>query len=164
MRRWQESGTGQVLRDRIAAGSGVTVMASAAAATIGCVVLPVYEIYKAGAAPHWLDGLDLMAFCGLRVVVIPHYDNAEGGTHDTRYCYLGERRLARLERDLPMARPSSASTSTRRRHRPGRRVGGDRGPGMSPYGVAAAAPPCHPAPPSRWPDSGPSPGTGRGPR
>jgi len=101
MRRWQESGTGQVLRDRIAAGSGVTVMASAAAATIGCVVLPVYEIYKAGAAPHWLDGLDLMAFCGLRVVVIPHYDNAEGGTHDTRYCYLGERRLARLERDLP---------------------------------------------------------------
>jgi hypothetical protein len=42
-----------------------------------------------------------MAFCGLRVAVIPHYDNAEGGTHDTRYCYLGERRLARLERDLP---------------------------------------------------------------
>jgi hypothetical protein len=101
LRRWQESGTGQVVRDRIAAGSGVTVMASAAAATIGCVVLPVYEIYKAGAAPYWLDGLDLMAFCGLRVAVIPHYDNAEGGTHDTRYCYLGERRLARLERDLP---------------------------------------------------------------
>jgi cysteinyl-tRNA synthetase len=34
-------------------------------------------------------------------VIIPHYDNAEGGHHDTRYCYLGERRLARLERDLP---------------------------------------------------------------
>ncbi len=29
--------------------------------------------------------------------MIPHYDNAEGGTHDTRFCYLGERRLRLLE-------------------------------------------------------------------
>jgi hypothetical protein len=29
--------------------------------------------------------------------VIPHYDNAEGGTHDTRFCYLGERRLRLME-------------------------------------------------------------------
>ncbi|MGN6676334.1 MAG: CysS/YqeB C-terminal domain-containing protein, partial [Streptosporangiaceae bacterium] len=36
-----------------------------------------------------------------KVAVIPHYDNAEGGTHDTRFCYLGERRLAVLERELP---------------------------------------------------------------
>jgi len=101
--RWQEDGTAQALRDRVATRPGVTVMASAAAATIGCAALPVYEIYKAGAAPHWRDGLDLMALCGLRVTVIPHYDNAEGGTHDTRYCYLGERRLTLLERDLPSA-------------------------------------------------------------
>ena len=33
--------------------------------------------------------------------VIPHYDNAEGGTHDTRFCYLGERRLAAMEALLP---------------------------------------------------------------
>lgn len=33
--------------------------------------------------------------------MIPHYDNAEGGTHDTRYCYLGERRLRLMEPDLP---------------------------------------------------------------
>jgi len=99
--RWHQDGTAQALRDRVAAGAGVTVMASAAAATIGCAALPVYEIYKAGAAPHWRDGLDLMALCGLRVAVIPHYDNAEGGTHDTRYCYLGDRRLSMLERELP---------------------------------------------------------------
>jgi len=37
---------------------------------------------------------------GLKVAVIPHYDNAEGGTHDTRFCYLGERRLKVLEREL----------------------------------------------------------------
>ena len=30
--------------------------------------------------------------------VIPHYDNNEGGTHDTRFCYLGERRLSMMER------------------------------------------------------------------
>ncbi len=63
--------------------------------------LPVYEVYKVGADPHWLDGLDLLGVLGLDVAVIPHYDNAEGGTHDTRFCYLGERRLAVLERALP---------------------------------------------------------------
>jgi len=99
--RWRADGTAQALRDRVAAGAGLTVMASAAAATTGCAALPVYEVYKAGATPHWLDGLDLLAACGLRVAVIPHYDNTEGGTHDTRYCYLGERRLAALERELP---------------------------------------------------------------
>jgi hypothetical protein len=98
--RWQGD-TAQALRDRVAAADGVTVMASAAAATIGCAALPVYEIYKAGAAPHWLDGLDLLASLGLAAALIPHYDNTEGRTHDTRYCYLGERRLAQLERELP---------------------------------------------------------------
>src|SRR5438309_571210 len=32
---------------------------------------------------------------------IPHYNTAEGGTHDTRYCYMGERRLRMLEEMLP---------------------------------------------------------------
>ena len=99
--RWDASGVSQALRDRIAAGHGRTVMASAAAATIGCATLPVYEIYKAGADPHWLGGLDLLGLLGLPAALIPHYNNTEGGTHDTRYCYLGERRLARMERELP---------------------------------------------------------------
>ena len=50
-----------------------------------------------GATPSWATGLDLLAQIGLRAAVIPHYDNAEGGTHDTRFCYLGERRLRLLE-------------------------------------------------------------------
>jgi cyanophycinase-like exopeptidase len=99
--RWRDSPLGMALRERVATGSGITVLASAAAATAGLAAVPVYEIYKVGAAPYWLDGLDLMAAAGLRVAVIPHYDNAEGGTHDTRYCYLGERRLAAMERELP---------------------------------------------------------------
>jgi hypothetical protein len=31
---------------------------------------------------------------------IPHYGNAEGGTHDTRCCYMDERRLPTLEAQL----------------------------------------------------------------
>ncbi len=99
--RWRDGPVAEALRHRIAAGDGVTVLASAAAATMGIVALPVYEIYKAGAPPHWLDGLDLLGVLGLKVAVIPHYDNAEGGNHDTRYCYLGERRLSLPERELP---------------------------------------------------------------
>ena len=38
---------------------------------------------------------------GLRAAVVPHYDNAEGGNHDTRFCYMGERRLRALEGLLP---------------------------------------------------------------
>ncbi|HYX44919.1 MAG TPA: hypothetical protein VE760_07745, partial [Acidimicrobiales bacterium] len=51
--------------------------------------------------PHWLEGLDVMGVIGLPAVVIPHFDNAEGGSHDTRYCYMGERRLRVLEAMLP---------------------------------------------------------------
>jgi cyanophycinase-like exopeptidase len=80
----------------------VVVFASAAALTLGSHAIPVYEIYKAGADPHWVPGLDLFAkLTGVPSVVIPHYDNAEGGHHDTRYCYLGEGRLSLMEKWLP---------------------------------------------------------------
>ena len=76
-------------------------MSSAAACTVGQRTIPVYEIYKVGAEPYWDDGLDLLAATGIQAVVIPHFDNAEGGNHDTRFCYLGERRLRVLEAELP---------------------------------------------------------------
>jgi hypothetical protein len=98
---WQAGPVAAVLRERVLAGSGLTVLASAAAATAGRFTLPVYEIYKAGGAPRWLAGLDLLGPLGLAAAVIPHYDNAEGRDYDTRYCYLGERRLAAMERELP---------------------------------------------------------------
>ena len=81
---------------------GVVVLASAAALTLGSHTVPVYEIYKAGFDPRWEPGLDLVRqVTGLTAVVIPHYDNAEGGNHDTRYCYLGEDRLSMMEAELP---------------------------------------------------------------
>ncbi|WTX01040.1 hypothetical protein OG216_47365 (plasmid) [Streptomycetaceae bacterium NBC_01309] len=99
---WGTGPIGEALRGRVAAGGhGATVFASAAACTLGAFAVPVYEVYKVGAAPHWVEGLDVLAELGLRVALIPHYDNTEGGTHDTRYCYLGERRLAVMEAQLP---------------------------------------------------------------
>jgi hypothetical protein len=61
----------------------------------------VYEIYKAGEQPRWLDGLDILSEVGIHAALIPHYNNAEGGHHDTRFCYMGERRLSMLEKELP---------------------------------------------------------------
>jgi hypothetical protein len=100
LRQWWGTALRDLLAQKITTGGAVT-FASAAALTLGRVTVPVYEIYKVGEEPRWLDGLDLLSQVGLSVAVIPHYDNTEGGHHDTRFCYLGERRLARLEADLP---------------------------------------------------------------
>lgn len=101
LRQWTGGPIPDALADKLS-GGGILTMASAAALTLGVVAIPVYEIYKVGEPPRWLDGLDLLGRAtGLRAAVIPHYDNAEGGTHDTRFCYLGERRLRMLERELP---------------------------------------------------------------
>jgi hypothetical protein len=103
LRQWQDGPIPGAL-EAILAGGGVVTMASAAALTLGVVTVPVYEIYKVGADPSWLAGLDLLGrTTGLRAAVVPHYDNAEGGNHDTRFCYLGERRLRVLEELLPEA-------------------------------------------------------------
>jgi hypothetical protein len=101
LRQWVGTPLPGLLAGKLSGGGGVT-FASAAALTLGIATVPVYEIYKAGETPNWREGLNLLeAATGLRAAVIPHYDNAEGGHHDTRYCYLGERRLAALEPDLP---------------------------------------------------------------
>lgn len=80
---------------------GCLVAASAAALTVGSHTLPVYEIYKVGEPLHWARGLNLLGSLGLELVVIPHWNNAEGGNHDTRFCYMGERRFWILESQLP---------------------------------------------------------------
>jgi cyanophycinase-like exopeptidase len=99
-RQWLATGVPAAFRHRLA-HPGATVFASAAACTLGALIVPVYELYKAGEAPHWREGLDLLAPLGMDAVVIPHFDNREGGTHDTRFCYLGERRLRAMEDLLP---------------------------------------------------------------
>jgi hypothetical protein len=101
LRQWRGTPMPAALAD-VPARGGTLVFGSAAACTLGTHAIPVYEVYKAGADPYWDEGLDLLGtLTGLHAVVIPHYDNAEGGNYDTRYCYLGERRLSLLEAELP---------------------------------------------------------------
>jgi hypothetical protein len=101
LRQWRTTDLPGLLADKLANG-GCIVFASAAALTLGALTVPVYEIYKVGDDPTWAPGLDLLSdILGPNVAVIPHWDNAEGGTHDTHYCYLGERRLRLLEDQQP---------------------------------------------------------------
>lgn len=100
VRHWSGTPVPELLASKLTTG-GAVVFASAAALAIGRLTLPVYEIYKAGEDPHWLPGLDVLSAIGISAAVLPHYDNAEGAGHDTRYCFVGERRLRVLEEQLP---------------------------------------------------------------
>jgi cyanophycinase-like exopeptidase len=100
VRQLQKTPIPEILVKNIQSG-GCLVAASAAALTMGRFTLPVYEIYKVGQDIHWVDGLDVLTQFGLNLVVVPHWNNAEGGTHDTRFCFMGEPRFQQLERLLP---------------------------------------------------------------
>jgi hypothetical protein len=100
LRQWRPTVVPRLLAEKLLYG-GCIVFSSAAALTLGRWTVPVYEIYKVGADPVWAEGMDLLTPLGMTVAVIPHFDNAEGGSHDTRYCYLGEERLEVMEAQLP---------------------------------------------------------------
>jgi hypothetical protein len=104
LRQWTGTDVPDLLADKLV-HEGAVVFASAAALTLGRYTVPVYEIYKVGSDPEWAPGLNLLAsasgtLANSEIAVIPHYDNAEGGNHDTRFCYLGEDRLALLEQQM----------------------------------------------------------------
>jgi cyanophycinase-like exopeptidase len=104
LRQWRAVGMTDLLA-KVVLDSGVVVLASAAAVTAGVLSVPVYEVYKVGQAPYWEAGLDLLGRLGLRATVVPHFNNSEGGTHDTSCCWIGRRRLDLLraeEPDLPV--------------------------------------------------------------
>ena len=93
---WQSIGADKALADLL--DRGALVLASAAAMSIGSKVMPVYEMYKVGEDPYWLDGLNLLEKAiGKKAAVIAHYNNTQGGNHDTRFCFAGERRFKVLE-------------------------------------------------------------------
>jgi hypothetical protein len=101
LRRWGGTPIVEQLIARIQHGATL-ITSSAAAAASGRHTIPVYEIYKAGTSPVWLDGLDIIgALTGLAVAIVPHWNNNEGATHDTSRCFIGEGRLQQLERALP---------------------------------------------------------------
>ena len=99
LKQWRDSGLALELSKLLERGS--LVLASAAAMSIGAKVMPVYEMYKVGEDPYWLDGLNILeAATGIKAAVIAHYNNAQGGTHDTRYCFAGQNRMTVLESQL----------------------------------------------------------------
>jgi len=99
-REWRGSPVYDAIFARWQAGAQL-VFASSAAIALSRYLLPVYEIYKVGAPLHWLDGLDLLGPYGLSLAIVSHWDNAEGGTHDTRACFMGMDRYERLRAMLP---------------------------------------------------------------
>lgn len=100
LRQFRALGLGEVLADVVRRGRTVC-LASAASVTAGVLSIPVYEIYKVGLAPYWEEGADLLGRFGLRAIVVPHFNNTEGGTHDTSCCYVGRRRLTALREEAP---------------------------------------------------------------
>jgi cyanophycinase-like exopeptidase len=80
---------------------GTTVLASAAMIAAGAHALPVYEIFKVGEDPRWEEGLDLMGLHGLSLVLVPHWNNTDGGMElDTSRSYIGRERFDKLCRLL----------------------------------------------------------------
>lgn len=101
IRQWHGTTIPDIIIQRIQGGACL-VAASAAALTVGRFTLPVYEIYKVGQELHWAEGLNILGAFGLDIVVVPHWNNAEGGTHDTRFCFMGDIRFRKLEEMLPV--------------------------------------------------------------
>ena len=100
LHQWQPLGLKDDLQ-AVLANDGVVCFSSAAALTIGAFTAPIYEIYKVGVEPYWLEGLNVIEVAGLNCVVVPHFDNNEGANYDTSCCYMGKRRLELLEKTLP---------------------------------------------------------------
>jgi hypothetical protein len=100
VRNWRDTPVFDLVARRVDEGAHL-VLASAAAIAVGRYTLPVYEIYKVGEEPHWVEGLDLLAPYGLDLAIVSHWNNAEGATFDTRYCFMGQPRFDVLEDLLP---------------------------------------------------------------
>lgn len=64
--------------------------------------MPIYEIYKVGEELHWKAGLDFFGHFGIPMVIVPHWNNNDGGDDlDTSHCYLGVERYTQLLTILP---------------------------------------------------------------
>ena len=100
-KNWKDTSVFEEVRTRLTEGAHL-IFASAAAIAMGRYILPVYEIYKVGEDPRWAEGIDLLGPYGLEdLAIMPHWNNAEGGTHDTRFTFMGEPRFRVLEGQLP---------------------------------------------------------------
>ena len=92
---WLKYNFDKLLKSKLSNGV-VMAFASAAALTLGTHVIPVYEIYKVGENKELCKGLNILNFLGKDTVIVPHFNNKEGGDHDTSYCFIGKKRFKSL--------------------------------------------------------------------
>ena len=102
VRQLTDSLAWQVIQARHRLGASLA-LASAASIAVGALSLPVYEIYKVGEDPHWKAGLDFFKPFGLSLVILPHWNNRDGGDElDTSRCFMGQGRFALLQAMVPV--------------------------------------------------------------
>lgn len=101
VRNWRDTPVWDAVLQRFEGGAGL-LFASAASIALGRWAMPVYEIFKVGMDPHWVEGLDLLGRLGLNLAIVPHFDDTSGGENfDSRYCYVGAERFDEMQRLLP---------------------------------------------------------------
>lgn len=75
---------------------------SATTVAISQHTMPIYEIYKVGEDLHWKAGLDFFGHFGIPLIIVPHWNNNDGGDElDTSHCYLGQERYSQLMAMVP---------------------------------------------------------------
>jgi hypothetical protein len=101
VRQLRDSLAWEMLRARHRLGAALA-LASAATVAFSARTIPVHEIFKVGEDPHWIAGLDFFRDFGLNLVIVPHWNNSEGGADlDTSRCFIGRARFDPLEAQLP---------------------------------------------------------------
>ena len=101
VRQLQNSAAWHTLLARHRLGAAL-ILASAATVAASSCALPVYEIYKVGEELHWKPGLAPFEPYGLPLVLVPHWNNTDGGADlDTSRCYMGQVRYDQLNELLP---------------------------------------------------------------
>lgn len=99
-RQLQDSLALDIIRARHRLGAALFLSSSAVLA-FSAKTMPVYEIYKVGEELHWKAGLNFLGDYGLPLIVIPHWNNSDGGNElDTSHCYVGADRFMRLRQML----------------------------------------------------------------
>ncbi len=103
VRQMKDSLAYEMLKARHQRGAAI-LLSSAATLAFSRYTIPVYEIYKVGEELHWKEGLDFFGFLGFPMIVVPHWNNNDGGEElDTNRCYIGQSRFNSLVEMLPEA-------------------------------------------------------------
>lgn len=100
-RQLRDSYTWHAMRARHRLGAALC-FSSASTLAVSAQTIPVYEIYKVGEDLHWKPGLNFFGAFGLNLVIVPHWNNNDGGADlDTSHCYMGTDRYEQLIGMLP---------------------------------------------------------------